>query len=169
MSICLKCGAANEESNHCGQCGAKLSKLSTSISGQATFTRQRIKYELLKTQLQQLETGELTWEAFASWYAGFCDEVAAGMHYLIECIQQSHGPGWSYVDEFPEEAEATFAGLELYESALNQFGQAIEEENLPGAQAALATFLQGSERFNDALAFNAETQRSGWFDGWGFT
>lgn len=168
MKRCLQCGAGNEHGNHCAQCGATLPKVDLSISGDTSTTRLRVKYELLRKEILKIQGGQLSWEEFAEWLQVFHDDIQARMQYLIECIQQSHGPGWNYYDDFQEEVEMTFSGLEDYEAALQRLWNAVDEQSLPEATGALALFLRGAEKLNDSLAINAQIQREKGFDVGGF-
>lgn len=159
----------NEHGNHCARCGAILLKVDPSIAGDVAIPRQRVKYELLRTELDRLRVGQVSWADFSTWLERFHDDIQTRTQSLVESIQQSHGPGWNYYDEFKEEVETTFAGLEDYEQALHLLWIAVEGESLAEVDMALALFLRGAEKLNDALAINAQIQRENLFDAWGFT
>jgi uncharacterized protein YacL (UPF0231 family) len=165
--ICLMCGDSNEfGTNHCKKCGAKLPKLDERTAAIGTAVRTTGKYDKLRNAILKVKTGEHSWMQFADWFQAFYDDIMVRISGLVESINQSHGQGWSYYDEFTEEVEATFAGVEDYDAALAQVWQAIESQDLVLAQSALKIFLRGAERLNDACALNAETQRK-LGEGWG--
>lgn len=167
MITCFICGATNEQSNHCEKCGAKLPKLDTRTSNLAGQPRNVGKYEKLRDAVMKVKTGEHSWIQFEEWYQVFFDDITGKIQYLLDSINASHGEGWNYYEEFTEEVETTFAGIEDYQSALNQIWQAIENNDLVQAQSAVKLFLRGAEKLNDACALNAETQRK-LEEGWGY-
>ena len=150
-------------------CGATLLKVDPSIAGDVGTPRQRIKYELLRTELDRLRVGQVSWADFSTWLEVFHDDILTRTQSLVESIQQSHGPGWNYYEEFKDEVETTFAGLEDYEQALQVLWIAVEGQSLSEVDTALALFLRGAEKLNDALAINAQIQRENLFDAWGVT
>lgn len=168
MIICIVCGANNDfTANLCGKCGAKLPKLDQRTASMGTATRSTVKYEKFREQVIKVKTGALSWVDFADWFQDFYDDIVARIKFLVDSIHQSHGEGWNYYEEFTEEVETAFAGVEDYENALNQTWDAIEAQDLVRVQAALKLFLQGAERLNDALVLNAETQRK-LEESWGY-
>lgn len=170
MIICLICGENNEfGSNHCKKCGARLPKLderTATLAGSGTV-RNTGKYDRLKTQILKIKTGEQSWQQFTEWFQTFYDDIITRIQNVVEGINQSHGQGWSYYEEFTEEVEATFSGVEYYDTALNKIWEAIEAQDLQVAQEGLKTFLKGAEKLNDAYALNAETQRK-LEESWGY-
>lgn len=168
MIICLMCGTPNEpKTNHCVQCGARLPKLDERTAGGVATARQTGKYDKLRTNIIKVKTGELSWVEFTEWFQGFYDDIATRIQALVDSIHQSHGPGWNYYEEFTEEVEAIFSGVEDYETSLNSIWQAVENQDLVAAQSALKTFLRGAEKLNDACVLNTESQRK-LEEGWGY-
>lgn len=156
--ICLMCGTPNETFvNQCIKCGARLPKLDSRTA--VVASKKTPKYDLLRTKVLALKTGQLGWADFAEWYQGFYDDVLEKIALHVDGIQQSHGPGWSYYEDFQEEVEMSFAGVQDYETALNQIWQAVDTEDLVLAQQALKIFLRGAEKLIDAAALNLESQR----------
>ena len=162
---CFKCGGENGDGNQCVHCGASLPKVDSSISGDAATPRLRVKYELLRGQLGKVQLGQLSWEDFAVWLQEFHDDILGRMQYLIDCIQQSHGEGWNYYEEYTEEVETAFTGLKYYEQAFDLLWAAVDNRSLPTGEEALATFLYGAEKLNDALALNAQSNAGSSVDG----
>ncbi|MBT9581749.1 hypothetical protein IV102_00275 [bacterium] len=167
MIICLMCGTANTDSNHCTKCGARLPKLDTRTAGGVATARQTGKYEKLREAVMKVKTGEHSWHQFEEWYQVFFDDINGKIQFLLDSINQSHGPGWNYYEEFTEEVETTFSGIEDYKLALEQVWHAIEGGDLVLAQSAVKLFLRGAEKLNDACVLNAETQRK-LEEGWGY-
>jgi hypothetical protein len=166
--VCLICGTNNDPgSNHCSKCSARLPKLDSRTAGFVTTQRQTGKYEKLRAAVMKVKTGEFSWQQFEEWYQVFFDDITGKIQYLLDSINQSHGPGWNYYEEFTEEVETTFAGIEDYQTALNQVWQAVETGDLNLAQSAVKLFLRGAEKLNDACVLNAETQRK-LEEGWGY-
>lgn len=168
MIVCLMCGTRNEPNqNHCSSCGARLPKLDERTAGGVAIARQTGKYDKLRANIIKVKTGELSWVEFTEWFSEFSEDIMTRVQALVDSIHQSHGPGWNYYDEFTEEVEAIFSGVEDYETALNQVWQAVDTQDLVAAQAALKLFLRGAERLNDACVLNAEGQRR-LEEGWGY-
>lgn len=162
------CGENNEfGTNHCKKCGAKLPKLDERTATIGTTVRNTGKYDKLRNAILKVKTGEHSWVQFAEWFHGFNEDIMTRIANLVDSINQSHGQGWSYYDEFTEEVEATFSGVEDYDKALAQVWESIETQDLVLAQSALKIFLRGAEKLNDACALNAETQRK-LEEGWGY-
>ncbi len=158
MVRCFWCGTDNEQGNHCARCGAALPKVDPNIVVGAGTPRSRDKYEALRGEVTKVRQGQISWFDFAHWFQPFYDDIAERMASLVESIAQSHGEGWTYYEEFTEEVETTFSGLEDYELGLNLMWDAIDQQNLPGAESAVAIFLRGAEKLNDALAINAQSR-----------
>lgn len=168
MIICLMCGDSNEfGTNHCKKCGAKLPKLDERTATMGSTVRSTGKYDKLRNAILKVKTGEYSWAQFADWFQGFSEDITTRIQALVESINQSHGPGWNYYEEFTEEVEATFSGVEDYDIAMAQIEEAIATQDLVLAQSALKTFLRGAEKLNDACALNAETQRK-LEESWGY-
>ena len=168
MIICHICGHKNSpEINHCEKCGARLPKLDTRTAGGVATARQTGKYERLRSAVMKVKTGEQSWMDFQEWFKTFYEDIMGRIQGLVDSIHQSHGPGWNYYEEFTEEVESTFSGVEDYETSLNQVWQAIETSDLVLAQSAVKLFLRGAEKLNDALVLNSETQRK-IEDEWGY-
>ena len=166
--VCLMCGASNPAgSNICEKCGAKLPKLDQRTAGGLASARQTVKYEKLRAQILKVKTGEQSWVEFYDWFLPFYEDIDQRIKSLVDGINQSHGSGWNYYEEYTEEVETTFAGVEDYDMALHQIFESIEAQDLVMAQAALKLFLRGAEKLNDAYVLNAETQRK-LEEGWGY-
>lgn len=168
MIICLMCGANNDfGTNHCVQCGAKLPKLDERTATMGSTPRSTAKYEVLRDWIMKIKIGERSWVEFEEWFAPFAEDITVKIRAIVEQINLSHGQGWSYYEEFTEEVEAVFAGVEDYDASLEQIWQSMETQDLVMAQNALKQFLRGAEKLNDASALNAETKRK-LEDGWGY-
>jgi hypothetical protein len=129
MVMCLMCGAANSFGDAvCRKCAAVLPRL-IRVRGEARPEPQRAKYLELRRQTELLIAGERTWERFAQWFEGFSTDIAERIQIVVESVNQSHGRGWSYYEEFPEEVETVFAGVEDYDQALARIDHAIESKD----------------------------------------
>lgn len=62
-------------------------------------------------------------------------------------------------DDFTEELEVGFAGIELYERGVEEMALFLQDQNPGHIAQGLSVVAEGNERINDAMRINRENRR----------
>lgn len=155
--LCVKCGFQNADgSNYCTSCLAQLPRLV-----QAAIPRSEDEAPRINERLQQFEdavakvqSGDWETEQFAA----FLDEMAEILAEKERDIRSIPIPEEAE-DDFREELEIGFSGIEMYGLGVNRMFSFLQDLDGGHLEEGLELVRQGNERINEAMRVNRENRR----------
>ncbi|MHB2020777.1 MAG: hypothetical protein ACYCW6_27885 [Candidatus Xenobia bacterium] len=152
--ICFKCGSQNAPgSNFCNECNAALPKMQQTDS----FTpppRINERYMQIKDAGDKVVSGEISLEE----YCTFLDRVISVLEEKERQIREIEIPPEA-VEDFREELETGFTGIDLYNQGLQTMRYYAEEPDAVHIETGLQLIREGNEMINDAMRINRENRR----------
>lgn len=151
--ICIKCGYQNPQGiNYCESCGALLPKMPDTEFHPPPKVNQR--FSQLKEAGEKAKSGEMSVEDFAA----YLENVTAVLAQKAQEIHEIEIPPEA-LDDFAEELEVGFAGIELYEKGIAEMKQFVEDQNAEHIDQGIELIRQGNDRINEAMRINRENRR----------
>ena len=149
---CIKCGHQNGEGHEkCAGCGLLLASLQLTEGGQADTVYER--YLVFRNAV--LNALEARWTADD--FKRFLDDESFKMAQKEQEIRQLEIPP-DALDEFREELEVGFEGIELYNKALFHFRQYSTGGDVAFARSGLDLAWAGNEKINEARRLNRKNR-----------
>lgn len=153
--LCVKCGSENDiKAKVCGKCGAVLPRYEAEIKPEpeeVPVVNERL--QIFEDAAAKVTSGEWQMEEFAA----FLQETAAVMAEKEDGIRSIDIPEEA-ADDFKEELEIGFEGIELYNQGLEHMFAYTESAEPELLEAGLDLIRQGNERINEAMRINRENR-----------
>ena len=151
--ICIKCGQNNPHgAKFCESCNAQLPKVSHEESSSIPKVNER--YMQLKNAGEKVKVGEWTVDEYSS----FLDNMMNVLMQKEQEIREIEIPDEAS-EEFREELEAGFSGIDLYNQGIAEMRLFIDDLNSEHIDRGLQLVSDGNERINDAMRINRENRR----------
>lgn len=151
---CIKCGHQNApDQKNCEVCKLYLPSLERSENGLAHPIYER--YLEFRHAVADLVGGKTTGAEFSR----FLDDVSFKMAQKEQEIRQLEIPP-DALDEFREELEVGFEGIDLYNKALLHFRQYVASNDATFAGLGLELAWQGNEKINEARLLNRKARQA---------
>lgn len=149
---CIRCGCQNREGcETCERCGLVLATLQFDEKGEADPVYDR--YLVFRNALMNALEGRWTVEDLTR----FLDEESFKMAQKEQEIRQLEIPP-DALEEFREELEVGFEGIERYNEALLHFRQYATVGDAAFAQSGLYLAWAGNEKINEARRLNRKNR-----------
>lgn len=149
---CIKCAHPNGEGQQtCEGCGLNLATLQYTESGAADPVYDR--YLVFRNAVRDVLEGRSAAESFKR----FLDEESFKMAQKEQEIRQLEIPP-DALEEFREELEVGFEGIELYNKALFHFRQFSTSGDGAFARSGLDLAWAGNEKINEARRLNRKNR-----------
>lgn len=153
--ICMKCGHKNPSGAHsCEQCGALLPKMTQAAIETAPPPKVNERYLLLKDAGDKAKSGEWSIEE----YGKFLNEIRAVLSQKEQEIREIEIPEEA-IDEFADELEVGFSGIELYNQGIANMILYLDDQNPDHIDYGLELVHEGNEKINEAMRINRENRR----------
>ena len=151
--LCIKCGHINPPgSNYCQKCNAILPKMAQTEVAPPPKVNER--YNQLRNAGDRVKSGEWTVDEYSDFLAGISNALAQKE---ME-IREIEIPEESYED-FREELEIGFSGIELYNQGISEMRLYIEDLDPARIDCGLELIADGNDRINEAMRINRENRR----------
>ncbi|MDQ7824781.1 MAG: zinc ribbon domain-containing protein [Candidatus Eremiobacteraeota bacterium] len=151
--LCLKCGHNNAQgANYCTRCNAALPKMTQTDTAPPTKVNER--YMQLKEAGEKAKSGEWTIEQ----YGKFLQDIQAILAQKEQEIREIEIPEEA-IEEFAEELEVGFNGIELYNQGIANMLLFLEDKNADHIDYGLELVHEGNEKINEAMRINRENRR----------
>jgi len=151
--LCLKCGYKNSAgANYCERCSAALPKMTQTETGPPPKVNER--YMQLKEAGEKVKNGEWTIEE----YGKFLGEIQQVLALKESEIREIEIPEEA-IEEFSEELEVGFNGIELYNQGISNMMLYLEDQNPDHIDYGLELVNDGNEKINEAMRINRENRR----------
>ena len=156
--ICMKCGEQNPEGiNYCQRCNTMLPRVTPQSANTA---QQQPPQKVNERYLQLKEAGENV--ASGAWtvdqYAFFLDHISRVLAQKEQEIRDIEIPPEAFED-FRQELEIGFAGIELYSNGIALMREFLGDGNVGHIQEGLDLIRDGNEMINEAMRINRENRR----------
>lgn len=148
---CIKCGQANDAAETCGGCGLVLSTIERTESGEAHPVYDR--YLVFRNAVHGALEGRIPQPDFKR----FLDEESFKMAQREQEIRQLEIPP-DALEDFREELEVGFEGIELYNKALFHFRQYSTSGDVTFARGGLDLAWAGNQKINEARRLNRKNR-----------
>jgi hypothetical protein len=152
--LCLKCGFKNPSgANVCQRCNAQLPKMSDTADN-APPPKVNERYMQLKEAGDKAKSGEWPIEE----YSKFLTEIHTILSQKEQEIREIEIPEEA-IDEFAEELEVGFGGIEMYNQGIANMMLYLEDQNPDHIDYGLELVHEGNEKINEAMRINRENRR----------
>jgi hypothetical protein len=151
----MKCGHSNSfGQKFCSSCNAVLPKMThvPQVAAEPTFVNER--YLKIQAASEQALSGELSLED----YAAFLGSVYDALVIKEQEMREIEIPPETFED-FQEELEVGFAGVEMYFEGLRTLQLFVEQQEPSHIEAGLELVREGNELVNQAMRINRENRR----------
>lgn len=151
--LCIKCGHNNPpDSNYCQKCNAVLYKMAQTKADPPPKVNER--YNQLKNAGDRVKSGEWTVDEYSDFLVGISNALTQKE---ME-IREIEIPEESYED-FREELEIGFSGIELYNQGISEMRLYTEDLDPGHIDYGLELIDEGNERINEAMRINRENRQ----------
>ncbi len=154
MLVCFRCGHGNDpKENYCLGCGATLPKLAYTMdmgSGEVIMDL----YEKFADAAALVSTGQISLDEFEDFLVKQNDKQK-GMEQEIRDTEISE----DIMEDFEEELEAGFTGIELVNEGIEIMAQFLDEQNQKYLDEGLDSIKQGMAYLNKAFILNRQRDK----------
>ncbi len=155
MLVCLRCGALNDpKENYCQSCGATLPKLAYTMEMASGVEKVMDLYYKFADAVEMLRSGESTIEEFESYVSGMQEKLAR-LEQEIREVQIDE----SIMEDFEEELEVGFTGVEKINQGVDTLLRFVEEEDDSMLDEGLELIKEGLEYIHKARVINRERDK----------
>ena len=153
ITLCLRCAAPNPpDENYCSKCGATLPKLAYNL-GMPSVEQISERYMQFAQAVEYVKTGEWDLERFEA----FLTEISEKLSKIEQDLEEL--PITEDIEEdFEEEMDVGFSGVELYNEGIDILMQYLTEEEPSLLDEGLMKIYQGNELINRARIINRERE-----------
>jgi len=152
--ICVKCGHSNPPNqNFCEKCNASLPKIVEQSKIEVPL-RVNERFNQLKEAGDKVLSGEWTVEQFAE----FLEHIYQILVQKEQEIREIEIPQETF-DDFRDELETGFAGIELYNQGLAEMNAYVQDLNSEHIEYGLQLVNEGNEKINEAMRINRENRQ----------
>ena len=150
MIICVKCGHQNADSlNRCEECGAQLPRIAGGVSKEPEpeYVNERVRE--LQDAAQKALSGEWTPEQLGDYLENilsFFAEREQGIR-SIEIPPEA-------IEDFREELENGFKGIQLFYEGVSCMSQFAEQPDPVFLEEGMELVRQGNDHLNEAMRIN---------------
>jgi len=154
--LCPKCQAANPRgSKFCQNCQSIL----LAIPGDFLEDPQTVpltgRLESVKDVCEMVKKGEITLDEFSAFLSSVSNLLAVKAEEITELVESSN-----YASQAPQEVEAGFKGMDLYEAGLTNMILFISTGDPAVLDEGLKMIAQGNEFINQAMELNQKASRN---------
>lgn len=154
MILCLRCAAPNSpDENYCEKCGATLPKLAYSID-MANVNIVDERYKSFAEAAAKVQSGEWSPEEFENFMEATFEKLAR-IEEEIKSIPISE----EIMEDFEEELEVGFAGIERFNQGMEMMMLYLEDENPSHLDDGLKLILQGNDLIHRARIINRDRDK----------
>ncbi len=151
--ICVRCGHQNPPgAKFCESCNAVLPKMAQEEITAPPKVNER--YNQLKNAAEKVKSAEWTVEEYGS----FLENISAILSQKEQEIREIEIPEEA-IEDFREELEVCFAGIDLYNQGIAEMKLFLEDLNPEHLDYGLELVHQGNEKINEAMRINRENRR----------
>ena len=151
--ICVKCGHNNTQNEkYCSNCKAQLPNYFNNENPELPKVNER--YLQFKNAGEKVKVGEWTVDQ----YAEFLEEMSSILSQKEQEIREIEIPEEDFED-FREELEAGFAGIELYTSGIEEMKLFVDDMNAEHIDQGLEKIFSGNEKINEAMRINRQSHK----------
>jgi len=151
--LCLKCGHKNPDgANFCQSCSAALPRMTQTDAAPPTKVNER--YMQLKDAGDKAKSGEWSIEE----YGQFLHEIQQILAQKEAEIKEIEIPEEA-LDEFAEELDVGFGGIELYNQGIATMMLYLEDQDPNHIDYGLELVHEGNEKINEAMRINRENRK----------
>lgn len=151
--LCLMCGQDNPEgAGFCSNCKAVIPKTNIVSSAPPPIVNRR--YMLIKTACDKVRSGEWDLNKFGE----FVYEVKQSLLEKVEEIKDIGIPEEA-MDEFVEELETGYTGVELYLRGVELLILFLSEQKAEHLDQGIVLIAEGNDKINEAMRINRENRR----------
>ena len=109
----------------------------------------------IKAVCEQVCEEEISLEEFSNFCVQLSEELAVKANEILETVEST-----GYAKDAPQEVEAGFKGIDLYEQGLTKMILFIGEGNPDYLDEALEMLSQGNDYINEAMSLNRQARRN---------
>lgn len=155
MLLCMRCGEMNDpKENYCQKCGATLPKLAYTMEMASVDVVLDLYYKFAD-KVAQLRTGQITLDEFTE-YIDYQADKQARMEEDIKNTDIHE----EIMEDFEEELELGFSGIEKVNEGIDLMIRFIEEEQTPTLlDQGLELIKEGCRLINKAKNVNRERDK----------
>jgi hypothetical protein len=151
--ICLKCGQENlPEAKFCENCKVHLPKFSN--EEKTRYPKAYERYTAIKNAGDKVKVGDWTVDEFAD----FLEKISANLAKIEQEIHEIEIPEES-MEDFMEELEAGFSGIELYNQGITEMMLFVEDMDAEHLEQGLNKVTEGNEKINEAILINRNNRK----------
>ena len=152
--ICMKCGQQNPSGwNFCQRCNTTLPRVPQAVDDAPHL-------QVNERYLQLVEAGESvlhgTWSLPE--YARFIERMSQSLAVKEQEIREIEIPPEA-LDEFREELETGFSGIELYAQGVTEMRLFLADRNPVHVERGLELAREGNDLINEAMRINRDNRR----------
>ena len=151
MIICVKCGHHNPDSvNRCEQCTAQLPKLVSSGGNrepEPEYIDDRVRE--LEDAANKVVSGEWSADKFGE----FLDDIMRKLTEREAAIRSIEIPPEA-IEDFREELETGFQGIQLFYEGVNRMSQYLDGLDVTYLEEGIEIARQGNDHINEAMRIN---------------
>lgn len=113
------------------------------------------RYRIIRARVEDLRNGQITLDQFADFLRETSDILAACSQDIYDNIEAS-----GYYAENAEEVDMGLAGVQGYESGLNELWQYVEDGDATHLEQGLLTIWDGNQRIIEAMRINRQSREA---------
>ena len=155
MVICVKCGHQNQDGvNQCESCGAAVPLMAQ--QGQREPEPEMVNERLLELEnaAKKAVSGEWTSEQLGA----FLGDIQQKLAEREQAIREIEIPPEA-VEDFREELEVGFTGIQLYNEGVKRMILFVEDPDVSHIEEGLDLVRQGNDHINEAMRINRENRK----------
>jgi len=152
--LCLRCGAQNPPGeNYCLSCGATLPKLAYTME-MASVDQVDERYRKFAEAAEMVKTGQWSVEE----YANFMETTYQKLRQIEDGIREVP-ISEEIMDDFEEELEIGFQGVEMFNEGMETMMEYIEDEDPAHLEEGLKLIAKGNGMIHRARIINRERDK----------
>lgn len=153
--LCVKCGFQNPEgANCCSRCSAQLPRMVAPVPAAEEAPRIHDRLNQMEVAVGRVVSGEWNPDQFGE----FLMEMARVLADKERDIREIPIPEEA-ADDFREELEVGFAGIDLYNQGVQRMFGFLGDASTAHLDEGLDLVRQGNELINEAMRINRENRR----------
>lgn len=150
MQVCFHCGELTDPSeNYCQKCGATLPKLAYTVTDIVSVDKVFDLYHKFRDQAGAVKAGAITLEDFENFMVDMQDKLMAQEENI-----RNYELDDSIIDDFEEELEVGFQGIDAINEGMEIMFEYVDDENPVHLDEGLELINEGLELIHRARIIN---------------
>jgi len=154
--ICPNCQTVNSKgSKFCQNCGSPILPVPDGFVEPQTPPPVKGRLESIKEVSEMARKGEITLDEFANFLSTISNVLAIKAEEIVELIEENQ-----YAQQAPQEVEAGFKGMDLYEQGLAALMLFLSSGDPVNLDEGLQMIEAGNEYINQAMNLNQQASQN---------